>query len=148
MTGMRGGSRRGATAGAVGCERPRSRTRQGIAWVLTLGLGLATLGLPSAALAQTAMHEIVWAHQAPGDVQRFVIFVSPVQGNESLARQVDVGMPPGSDQGSLRYFSAIVPVALDEYVAVAAVGSDGSLSPLSAWSGLPPTQPGQPLLIP
>ena len=94
------------------------------------------------------MHEVTWAHNAAGDVQNFVVFVSTVKGDQANARQINVGKPTGqTNAGSLEMFSAIVAVELDEYLAVAAIALDGSLSELSAWSGVPPSPPGQPLLM-
>lgn len=95
------------------------------------------------------MHEISWAHNAANEVQNFVVFVSAVKGDHANSRQINVGKPPNHSVSSLiQMFSAIVSVELDEYVAVAAVSRDGRLSELSAWSAIPPSQPGQPLLIP
>ncbi|MEE8166610.1 MAG: hypothetical protein V3T64_13660 [Myxococcota bacterium] len=115
----------------------------------SLILGCAVFWLPGSALAAPALHEITWAHNAAAEVQNFVVFVSAVQGDQANSRQIYVGKPASqSNSGSLQTFSAIVSVELDEYVAVAALALDGSLSELSRWSGLPPSQPGQPFLIP
>ena len=135
-------------------NRSRRRTRArsvlaSYAVMLAMLLGCAVLWLPGSAQAAPAMHEITWSHNAAGDVANFVVFVSAVEGDQANSRLIDVGKPesqPGS--GTLQTFSAIVSVELDEYVAVAAIAVDGSLSGLSAWSTLPPSQPGQPLLIP
>ena len=114
-----------------------------------LTLGGALLVIPGDAHAQVGLHEIRWKHRTPNQVVRFVVFVSPTSGDRASARQINVGKPatPEIDGGSYVY-SAIISADLLEYVAVAAVALDGSLSPLSAWSGLPPSTPGQPFYIP
>jgi len=95
------------------------------------------------------LQEVTWAHPTPGWVQGFVIFVSPVAGLEDATRQITVGKPAGRsmDNDGMWAFTAIVPAAYDEFLAVAAVGPDGTHSPLSSWSVVVPTAPGQPLLI-
>lgn len=101
------------------------------------------------ASAQAATHEVVWGHANPSDVARFVIYVSSVEGDLSSARQIDVGKPnsaPGL--GSLTSFSAVIQADSDDYVAIGAVGNDGATSPPSDWALLPPSKPGQPLLLP
>jgi hypothetical protein len=97
--------------------------------------------------AAKQMHEITWLHESPNDVGSFVLFVSPVSGSMAEARQIDVGKPGGSGSGSAQFFSALVPIASDEFVAVAAIGRNGLLSSLSAWSRPQPSQPGQPLVV-
>lgn len=108
---------------------------------LVWGAGLAV------AAGEPKMHEIVWAHPNPVAVKRFVVFVAAARGDQGGARRVDVGKPESEPTGSVQVFSAIVPVASDEFVAVAAVGYDGRLGALSSWSGVPPTRPGQPIVI-
>ncbi len=131
-----------------------NRSRQGtgarsVLATFSLILGCAVFWLPGSALAAPALHEITWAHNAAAEVQNFVVFVSAVQGDQANSRQISVGKPASqSDSGSLQTLSAIVSVELDEYVAVAALALDGSLSELSRWSGMPPSRPGQPFLIP
>jgi hypothetical protein len=114
-----------------------------------LVLGGALLGVPGSAHAQTALHEITWAHGSPNQVVRFVVFISATTGDRAGARQINVGKPasPRIEDGNSVY-SAIISADLSEYVAVAAVSLDGSLSPLSEWSGLPPSTPGRPFYIP
>lgn len=122
-----------------------------LATVFVLTVFVVTVGAPSSARAQAATtHEVTWAYANHADVARFVVFVSSVDGDQSGARQINVGKPPGQLHAGalLQYFSAIVSVSVDEFVAVGAVGHDGSLSTLSGWSPLPPSPPGQPLLIP
>lgn len=97
--------------------------------------------------ADPPLHEIRWIHESPSKVQRFVIFVSPTSGSLDEARQVDVGKPGGSNSSTAQFFSALVPVGLDEYVAIAAIGKNGLRSSLSEWRQPQPTQPGQPLVI-
>jgi len=130
----------------------RSRRATGSRSVLaafSLVIGCAVFWLAGSALAASAMHEITWGHDAADEVQNFVVFVSPVEGVQANSRQINVGKPASqSSSGSFQLFSAIVSVEFDEYVAVAAVALDGSLSELSRWSALPPSQPGQPFLIP
>jgi len=114
-----------------------------------LVLGGTLPGVPSNAQAQMALHEITWAHASPNEVVRFVVFVSRTSGDRAGARQINVGKPANPRiEGANSVYSAIVSVDLLEYVAVAAVALDGTLSPLSAWSGLPPSTPGQPFYIP
>lgn len=104
--------------------------------------------LPAVAMATgETMHEVIWAHPDPLAVKRFVVFVSAVKGDQAGARRVDVGKPASQPSGSVQIFSAIVPIGSVEFVAVAAVGYDGRMGPLSSWSGVPPTRPGQPIVI-
>ncbi len=97
--------------------------------------------------ADQALHEITWIHESPSDVQRFVIFLSHNSGSVAEARQIDVGKPGGSNSNTAQFFSALVLVGLDEYVAIAAIGRNGLQSVLSEWRQPQPTQPGQPLVI-
>jgi hypothetical protein len=93
------------------------------------------------------MHEITWAHSNPAGVGSFVIFVADVKGDTDSARRIAIPKPSGGQAGSIQTFSAIVPMVASEYVAVAAVGYDGQMGGLSAWSAPPPTQPGQPFVV-
>jgi hypothetical protein len=119
---------------------------------LLSGLALLSLG-SSVAHAQrpNVMHEITWAHASPADVRAFVVYLAPNKGKkaESKARIIDVGKPKsvGSGGGGVRYYSAVIQGNVGEFVAVAAIAADGTRSPLSAWAGLPPSRPGQPLLV-
>jgi hypothetical protein len=97
--------------------------------------------------AADQMHEVTWLHESPNEVRSFVLFVSPVSGSTTGARQIDVGKPGGSGSGSAQFFSAIVPISSDDFVAVAAIGQNGLLSAVSAWSRPQPSQPGQPLVV-
>jgi hypothetical protein len=114
-----------------------------------LWAGLTPAATAGAQAASLPLQEVVWAHPTPGRVQGFVIFISPVAGVDTAARQIDVGKPAGVSMGSgaMWAFRAIVPAAYDEFVAVAAIAPDGTRSPLSSWSVAAPTAPGQPLLI-
>lgn len=117
----------------------------GLALLLALGAFLLLAG-PAAAQGQR-MHQINWGHPAPAEVSRFVILISPVEGSVDDARQVDVGMPAAQSLGSMSVFTAMVAFNADEYLAVAAIGHNGQMSTPSAWSGMPPTRPGQPLPV-
>ncbi|MBY0401574.1 hypothetical protein K2X89_14865, partial [Myxococcota bacterium] len=72
---------------------------------------------------------------------------STVKGDQAGARRVDVGKPESQPSGTVQVFSAIVPIGSSEFVAVAAVGYDGRMGALSGWSAVPPTRPGQPIVI-
>jgi hypothetical protein len=123
-----------------------------------LGLWAGALGLLGAdgAQAQSAragqgqapMHEVTWAHATPARVARFVIYVSPAKARGRAVRRIDVGKPQGqlAQDGSTRVYSAIVPAAFEEFIAVAAVATDGREA-LSDWAPPPPGQPGRPLLV-
>jgi len=114
-----------------------------------LVLGGVFVGAPENAHAQMGLHEITWAHGTPNQVVRFVVFASATSGDRAGARQINVGKPANPRiEGGNSVYSAIISVDPLEYVAVAAVALDGSLSPLSEWSGLPPSTPGQPFYIP
>jgi hypothetical protein len=93
------------------------------------------------------MHEVTWLHQSPNEVKSFVLFVSPVSGSMADARQINVPKPGGSGSGSTQTFHAIVSIASEDYVAVAAIGQNGLLSDVSDWSRPQPSQPGQPLVV-
>lgn len=47
----------------------------------------------------------------------------------------------------MSFYTALIPVSSDEYVAVGAIGINGLMSSMSPWSAVPPTRPGQPLVI-
>jgi hypothetical protein len=113
-----------------------------LATLMTAGLSHAVEPAPG-----EKVHEVTWLHEAPVEVDGFIIFVSPISGSASDARQVDVGKPGGSKSSSVQLFSALVSVGLDEYVAVAAVGRNGTQSILSDWGQPQPSQPGQPLVV-
>ena len=139
-------------------QRKRKRGHGALRNACLLAFALTVLGplvqagpmAPSAAWAQSAMHEVSWAYAAPENVSRFVIYISATNGDAAGARQVDVGKPPSqpTSGGTMQVFRAIVSARLTDYIAVGAIGTDGTVSPLSAWSPLPPSQPGQPILIP
>jgi hypothetical protein len=116
---------------------------------LGFGLALAVLGgLPGLARAgEDRLHEVTWAHQQPAQVERFVVYVSSERGDTAGARQIEVGKPAGASSGSFQFYSAIVPVGSDEFLAVGAFGYNGVLGGLSEWSAVPPTRPGQPLVV-
>ena len=97
--------------------------------------------------AQERAHQITWAHAFPSDVRNFVVLISPEEGNASLAREVDVGKPNGTDAGASSLYTALVSFRSNEFLAVAAVGHDGQMSLPSGWGAMPPTRPGQPNLI-
>ena len=97
--------------------------------------------------AVDTVHQITWIHASPAEVSSFLIFVSPVSGSLTDARQFDVGKPGGSNSGSPQSFSALVPVGFDEFVAISAIGQNGLQSGLSEWRQPQPSQPGQPLVV-
>lgn len=97
--------------------------------------------------AADQMHEVTWLHESPNEVRSFVLFVSAESGSTVGARQINVGKPGGSGSGTAQFFSAIVPISSEDFVAVAAVGQNGLLSAVSAWSRPQPSQPGQPLVV-
>lgn len=137
-----------------GREGSRIRVGRQARILLLFGLAGGWTALLSAEIAGAQgaalpLQEVVWGHPTPGRVQGFVIFISPMAGLDDAARQIDVGKPAGVSMGSggMWAFRAIVPAAYDEFVAVAAIASDGTQSPLSAWSVAAPTAPGQPMLI-
>jgi len=125
-------------------DRPRGA---GLARPLGLLSAFAAAVPGLAAAGEVRLHEVTWAHQSPTDVSRFIVFVSSERGNPGGARQVEVGMPAGSSSGSFQFYSAILPIGPEEYVAIGAVGQNGVLGGLSGWSAVPPTRPGQPLVV-
>ncbi len=141
---VRAANRRSGRRGNEG-RRRLAGARGGLVSALALG-GLA--GLPGSAQAGEAeLHELTWAHPSPATVSRFIVLVSPVRGNAATARQVEVGKPAGASSGSLQFYSAIVPIDHEEFVAVAAVDNAGNLGAISSWSAVPPSRPGQPLVV-
>lgn len=124
------------------------RMRLGLVLGLSIGaLGLLA-GLPGVAHAgDTELHELTWAHPSPSSVSRFIVFVSRTRGGANSARQVEVGKPAGSSSGTLQFYSAIVPVDHEEFVAVGAVDNAGNLGSMSEWSAVPPSRPGQPVVV-
>ena len=141
---LSGRKKAGQSARAISPWSPR--------WSGSLWATIALLALfaPGAALAQASMHEVSWAYASPDSVSRFIVYVAATSGDQAGARIMDVGKPAGQPTtgGTMQVFRAIVSAELTEHVAVAAIGTDGTLSPLSAWSPLPPSQPGQPVIIP
>jgi hypothetical protein len=118
-----------------------------LGFLLPLLLALALSPRPGMAAGET-MHEVVWAHRTPQAVQKFIVFVAATKGDESNARRIDVGKPAGEVSAAFQVFSAIVPIASTDFIAIAAVGYDGRIGALSSWSGVPPTRPGQPIVVP
>jgi len=117
-----------------------------------LGFALASLVTVLAAGASLAadkadadLQEVSWFHSSPGDVSRFVLFISPQQGAVALARQIDVGKPTSGGGG--QFFSAVVQMEVGEFIAVSAIGKNGIQSALSAWGRPQPSKPGQPLVV-
>ncbi len=110
-------------------------------------LGLLLAPTFSIAGPENGLHEISWGHPSPSSVRSFIVYIAPESGAIELARQVDVGIPAGQSLGALRLYTAIVSSDEDEYIAVAALGRNGLLSPLSEWGRVQPTQPGQPTLV-
>ena len=113
---------------------------------LAFAVGLAASPSPARAAGEVP-HEITWAHSSPALVERFVIYVSPVNGDVGSARRVDVGKPVSQTIGTMQLYSTIISINLDHYVAVGAIGFNGVASGLSAWSAGPPSRPGQPLIV-
>jgi len=112
---------------------------------LVLGLLAA---LPGVALAgDEELHELTWAHPSPVQVSRFIVFISPVRGESGSARRVEVGKPASTSSGTFHFFSAIVPLDHEEFVAIGAVDNAGVLGAMSEWSAVPPSRPGQPLVV-
>ncbi len=108
----------------------------------------ALFGLsPSAASAEEQLTEITWAHPAPQRVSGFVVMISPTGSTSSDTRWVEVGKPTGRSSGTMSFYTAIIPISSDEYVAIGAVGINGLMSAMSPWSAVPPSRPGQPLVI-
>lgn len=133
--------RRGGIAGKDG-------SRRGIpGWALALLLGILAGHPGVSTAAEIVLHEVTWGHPSPAQVSRFVVFVSRTRGDTNGARQVEVGKPAGIVSGMLQLYSAIVPVELEEFVAIGAVDSAGNLGAMSSWSAVPPSRPGQPLLV-
>ena len=91
-------------------------------------------------------HEVTWGHPNPDNVARFFILASPT-GEPNGARRINVGKPNGVAEPGLTVFSVRAELADDELIAVIAVGRDSRSSEPSAWSGVRPTQPGQPLVV-
>lgn len=117
------------------------------------GRGLVSIGAvllflaASVVQAQERARQITWAHASPSDVRNFVVLISPEEGNASLAREVDVGKPTGTDVGASSLSSALVSFGSNDFLAVAAVGHDGQVSLASGWGAMPLMRPGQPNLI-
>ena len=124
----------------------RRRILEGILALVIASAGVLGLGT-SPALAENDLHEIVWGHQTPDGVRSFILYVSPQEGALEQARRIEVGKPTGENIGYMQLYSALVSMASDEFVAVAAIGRNGLPSPLSAWSQAKPSQPGQPVVV-
>ena len=124
----------------------RRRILEGIVALVVASASVFGLGA-GPARAGDDLHEITWGHQTPDGVRSFVLYVSPQEGALELARRIEVGKPTGENIGFMQLYSALVPMASDEFVAVAAIGRNGLPSPLSAWSQAKPSQPGQPVVV-
>ncbi len=116
-------------------------------WALALLLGSFAATPGAAAAGEIVLHEVTWGHPSPAQVSRFVVFVSRTRGQTSGARQVEVGKPASFASGTLQLYSAIVPVDHEEFVAIGAIDGAGNLGAISSWSAVPPSRPGQPLLV-
>lgn len=132
---------RGGNAGMNGSRRSLP------GWALALLLGLFAGSPGVAAAGEIVLHEVTWGHPSPGQVSRFVVFVSQTRGQTNGARQVEVGKPATFSSGTLQIYSAIVPVDHEEFVAIGAIDAAGNLGAISSWSAVPPSRPGQPLLV-
>lgn len=137
----------GRRSGAVRVESDRPGCGRRLMGSAFLFLVLLAVFPQVASAADETMHEMVWAHADPLAVKRFIVFIASVKGDQAGARRVDVGKPASQPGGPVQIFSAIVPLGSTEFVAVAAIGYDGRMGPLSSWSGVPPTRPGQPIVI-
>jgi hypothetical protein len=116
-------------------------------WVRTALLALAWTVYGTAAHAEASPNEIAWVQTDADQVARFVVVIGPTTDPSGSSRMVDVGRPKGEPIGGNRtLFRAVVSMAPQEYVAVAAVGHEGLASDLSGWMTTVPTQPGQPRL--
>ena len=124
----------------------RGRGRLGRAVIGCIAAGWIAVASPAWS-AGKGIHEVVWAHSNASSVSRFVLFISAVKGDRASARQVDVGKPDSEPSGSFQMFSAIVAMNSSEFVAVAAVGTNGQMGALSSWGGVQPSRPGQPIVI-
>ena len=129
-----------------GSSSRRGRGRLGRAVIGCIAAGWIAVASPAWS-AGKGIHEVVWAHSNASSVSRFVLFISAVKGDRASARQVDVGKPDSEPSGSFQMFSAIVAMGSSEFVAVAAVGTNGQMGALSSWGGVQPSRPGQPIVI-
>ena len=129
-----------------GSSSRRGRGRLGRAVIGCIAAGWIAVASPAWS-AGKSVHEVVWAHSNASSVSRFVLFISAVKGDRASARQVDVGKPDSEPSGSFQMFSAIVAMNSSEFVAVAAVGTNGQMGALSSWGGVQPSRPGQPIVI-
>jgi hypothetical protein len=132
---------------AVSIKADASHSISAVRGCLYATLTLVLLFAAGQAVAQQRTHQISWGHSAPSEVSRFVILVSPVQGTVPETREIDVGLPDAQVVGELSLYSAVVSFEADEFLAIAAVGLDGQISIPSNWGGMPPSRPGQPLLV-
>jgi hypothetical protein len=132
-------------SGAIHGRRPLRGWAAGL--IATAVLATILPATISHAADEGPVHEITWVHASPGEVRSFVVFVSPVDGSVAEARQINVGKPGGTRSGSVQVYSALVPVGVGEFVAVAALGRNDLLSGLSEWSPAQPSRPGQPLIV-
>ncbi|MFK7897303.1 MAG: hypothetical protein AB8G23_15795 [Myxococcota bacterium] len=107
------------------------------------------MALPHTALAEEfePLTEITWAHPAPERVSRFVVMISPTNQASASTRWVEVGKPAGASSGSMRFYTALIPVASDSFVSIGAVGINGLMSSMSSFTAVPPPRPGQPLVV-
>jgi len=93
------------------------------------------------------LQEVSWFHPNPDEVRGFILFVSTEDGSREAARQIDVGKPSGETTENGQFFSAMVEMTVEEYVAISAIGRNGLESGLSAWARPEPSRPGQPLVV-
>ena len=128
------------------------RSRRFVPLLAALGFALAGLATVLAADASLAadevdadLQEVSWFYATPGEVSRFVLFIAPQQGDTASARQIDVGKPTSG--GDSQFFSAVVQMDVDEFIAVSAIGKNGIQSALSKWGQPQPSKPGQPLVV-
>ncbi|MCP4907611.1 MAG: hypothetical protein GY910_21790 [bacterium] len=132
--------------GKIGLFFSKAASRRAVSAGVGIVLAGLLLGVATAGAQENRLHQIDWTHQG-GGVSRFIVLISPLEGSLAEARQVDVGLPDGVLIGSTNLYSAMVSFAADEHLSVAAVGLNGTMSVPSEWKGMPPTRPGQPLLV-
>ena len=117
-----------------------------ILWVAVFCLALVGVS-PNAASAEEQLTEITWGHSTPERVSRFIVMVSPTGVTTPETRWIEVGKPAGSSSDSMEFYTALIPVSSDEYISIGAIGTNGLMSSLTPWSPVPPSRPGQPLVI-
>jgi hypothetical protein len=115
--------------------------------LVLVAAGAMLLLVTAPATAADDVQEVRWFHADPDAVRTFVLAVADEPDPPQPAREIEVGKPTAERTENGTFYSAMIVMGLDEYVAVRAIGTNGLASARSSWGQPTPSQPGQPLIL-